>query len=243
MGLFFYMNHKIDLNSGVKILQNAFLTSLFVFIGCVPPLSPILSSDDSLLRKPIPEGWAQQKEVLAKWGTTLPTVMTQIPDTTMKVQYWETYHTTEKGMRLPIKQATISFTRASPVSITRTDLHFVNIAYIYSLKNHEIDHYLLVSVVKNVECKPTGFPQLTSQDVLRYKILQVYGTPHEYNGVWHFYRDQQTEMGIQEVNNMHLIVEQKSLVLKNHLQKAVQDMYSDEGIEHHKQKKLKDVDL
>ncbi len=227
----------------MNIPKYVILIGFVLIAGCVPPLSPVLDRADYPMRTPIPEGWTHNKESLANWGATLPTVLSLIPDTTMDVRYWETYHTTEKGIRLPIKQATISFSQASSVSITRTDLHFVNVAYVYSMKNHEIDHYLLASVVKNIECKPTGFPQLTSADILRYKILQVYGTPHEYNGVWHTYRDQQTEMGIQEVDDVHLIVEQKSLVLDEHLRKAVRDMYSDEGIEHRKLKKLKHVDM
>ena len=230
----------------MNILQNVVLIGLFLLSGCIPPLFPLIDgsySDDPTMRKQIPAGWSQNKELMAKWGKTLPTAISLIPDTTAKIKYWETYYTTQKGMRLPIKQATISFSRASSVAITYTDLHFVNIAYVYSIKNHESDHYLLASVVKNVECKPTGFPQLTAKDILRYKILQVYGTPHEYDGVWHLYKDQQTEMRIQEVDGSHLIVEQKSTVLEEHLQKAIRDMYSDEGIEYRKQLMIKDVDL
>ena len=222
------------------------LIILMFLAGCLPPLSPKMENPSSLsgsMRKPLPAGWENKKELLAKWGTSLPTLQALIPDTSIDLNYWETYYSTEKGMRLPIKRATISFSRADPVTIINTDLHFVNVAYIYSMKNYETDHYLLESVVKKVECKPTGFPQLLAGDILRHKILMVYGTPHEYNGIWHRYKDQNTGMSIQEVDDLHLIVKQKSNKMSTHLEKAIRDMYSDEGIEYRKQLMMKNIDL
>ncbi len=197
----------------------------------------------SLPEKQLPEGWVLRKELLARWGTDLSQVTRTIPDSVPEVNYWESNYTTGNGTRVPIKRATVLYEYTNRLSINTIELQFVNIDYVYDISNHKSVDYVLERVVKKIELRDTGFPQLTAGDVIKHKILMVYGTPREFDGIWHRYQDENTEMKVRELDNRHIIIDLRSLAVEKKLQQALNDVYSDEGIEEKKQKLMEDFDL
>ena len=59
--------------------------------------------------KRLPDGWVFRDELLAPWSTSLPAVLTIVPDTTVEVVYTDESRTTKDGIVLPIKRATVEF--------------------------------------------------------------------------------------------------------------------------------------
>ena len=65
-------------------------------------------------------------------------------------------------------------------------------------------------IVKKIKLKDTGFPQLASSDIIKHKVLMEYGTPKEFDGVWHIYQDVNSTYKVRELDERNLKVELKS---------------------------------
>ena len=94
--------------------------------------------------KRLPDGWVFRDELLAPWSTSLPAVLTIVPDTTVEVVYTDESRTTKDGIVLPIKRATVEFNYVTRLTIERITLGFVNIDYVYSTTDNS-DSLLLTS--------------------------------------------------------------------------------------------------
>ena len=139
--------------------------------------------------KRIPSGWVFRDELLAPWESNLPAVLSIIPDTTVEVVYHDDNRTTREGFVLPIKRASVEFQYTSRLTHELIMLDFVNVDFIYSTTNNNDSHFILQGITKKVKLKDTGFPQLASSDIIKHKVLMEYGTPKEFDGVWHIYED------------------------------------------------------
>lgn len=208
-----------------------------------PPPKPQVRVQPSVSLKSLPQGWVLERQLIAKWGMSLPTVLSAIPDSASAVEYWEEMLSLPIGLRLPIKRAKVIYQMITRLTIETVELQFVNIDYVYSSSNHEPSHYLLEGLSRTTELKPTGFPQLTADDVLRHKILMEYGTPKEFDGVYHHYADSRTGMKVRVVDDEHILVRLKSNKVDGKLRQAINEMYSEEGIEYQKKQLLKGIDI
>jgi len=205
---------------------------------------PILSKVESVIPvKRLPDGWVFRDELLAPWSTSLPAVLTIVPDTTVEVVYTDESRTTKDGIVLPIKRATVEFNYVTRLTIERITLGFVNIDYVYSTTNNSDSHYILESVVKKIKLKDTGFPQLTAEDVIKHKVLMEYGTPKEYDGVWHNYGDENSIFRVRKLDERNVKVEVDGLQIADKLNKAIEDVYSQQGIEYKKRLMMDGIDL
>ena len=193
--------------------------------------------------KRLPNGWVFRGELLAPWSTSLPAVLTIVPDTTVEVVYTDESRTTKDGIVLPIKRATVEFNYVTRLTIERITLGFVNIDYVYSTTNNSDSHYILESVVKKIKLKDTGFPQLTAEDVIKHKVLMEYGTPREYDGVWHNYGDENSIFRVRKLDERNVKVEVDGLQIADKLNKAIEDVYSQQGIEYKKRLMMDGIDL
>ncbi|MEE8335380.1 MAG: hypothetical protein V3S48_02970 [Candidatus Neomarinimicrobiota bacterium] len=207
---------------------------------------PILIPDKGqavFISKPLNEGWMLNHRLVAKWGMSLPTVLASVPDTAVVIEYVEDLITLPIGIRLPVKRAKVVYTLIKPLTIETVELLFVNIDHVYSSSNHEPSHYLMEDVVRITELKPTGFPQLTADDVLKHKILLEYGTPKEYDGVYHHYSNSKTAMKVRLVDDMHIRINLHSLEIERKFRQAINEMYSEEGVEFQKKQLLQGIDF
>ena len=96
--------------------------------------------------KRLPDGWVFRDELLAPWSTSLPAVLTIVPDTTVEVVYTDESRTTKDGIVLPIKRATVEFNYVTRLTIERITLGFVNIDYVYSTTNNSDSHLSLIHI-------------------------------------------------------------------------------------------------
>lgn len=238
------------------ILRSCRLLLLFGVLACSAPPIPSISlespaptiptetpSESVLPVKSLPRGWVLNGEPIANWAITLTAVLGLGIDTTAEVSYWEDPVELPTGMMLPLKRAKLVYQHNTRVTVEQIELQFINVDYIYSITNYEPSHYILEQITKTVEMKKTGFPQLTADDVLRHKILFVYGTPKEFDGTWHTYVDTETEMKVRVVDDFHVMVKMHSLKVEQKLRQAIEDVYSEEGIENRKQELLQGIDL
>ena len=212
----------------------------------MPKLSPPITRNkiESVIPvKRLPDGWVFRDELLAPWATSLPAVLTIVPDTTVEVVYTDESRTTKDGIVLPIKRATVEFNYVTRLTIERITLGFVNIDYVYSTTNNSDSHYILESVVKKIKLKDTGFPQLTAEDVIKHKVLMEYGTPKEYDGVWHNYGDENSVFRVRKLDERNVKVEVDGLQIADKLNKAIEDVYSQQGIEYKKRLMMDGIDL
>ena len=193
--------------------------------------------------KHIPEGWVFRDELLAPWESNLPAVLSIIPDTTVEVVYHDDNRTTKEGFVLPIKRASVEFQYTSRLTHEQIKLEFVNIDFIYSTTNNNDSHYLLEGITKKVKLKDTGFPQLTSGDIIKHKVLMEYGTPKEFDGVWHIYESGQSIYKVRELDERNIKVKMASINAENKLEKAIDDTYSKQGIEYKKRLMLQGIDI
>ena len=193
--------------------------------------------------KRIPEGWVFRDELLAPWESNLPAVLSIIPDTTVEVIYQDDTRTTADGIVLPIKRASVEFQYTSRLTIEQIKLEFVNIDFIYSTTNNNDSHFILETIVKKVKLKDTGFPQLASNDIIKHKVLMEYGTPKEFDGVWHIYQDNNSTYKVRELDERNLKVEMASLKVGQKIDAAIDDMYSKQGIEYKKRIMVQGIDL
>jgi hypothetical protein len=193
--------------------------------------------------QPLPEGWTVDRHPVAKWGMSLPTVMSNVLDSAQTVEYWEEVIDLPTGYKLPLKRSKVLFQIITRLTIETVELHFLNIDHIYSSTNHEPSHYILNGVVRTIELKPTGFPQLTADDVIKYKFLMEYGTPREFADGFHQYKNNQTVLKVRELDKKHVQIQMNSNAVDQKLRTAINDMYSEEGIEYQKKLLLRSIDI
>ena len=191
----------------------------------------------------LPEGWTVDRHPVAKWGMSLPTVMSNVLDSAQSVEYWEEVIDLPTGYKVPLKRAKVYFQIITRLTIESVELHFMNINHIYSSTNHEPSHYIMNGIVRGVELKPTGFPQLTSDDVIKYKFLMNYGTPKEFSGGFHHYENKKTIMKVRDLDSRHVQIQMNSPEVDKKLLVAIDDMYSTEGIEYQKRLLLRSIDF
>ena len=208
---------------------------------------PIPRRSTTRVVKPIvqelPEGWTVDRHPVAKWGMSLPTVMSNVLDSAQSVEYWEEVIDLPTGYKVPLKRAKFYFQIITRLTIESVELHFMNINHIYSSTNHEPSHYIMNGIVRGVELKPTGFPQLTSDDVIKYKFLMNYGTPKEFSGGFHHYENKKTIMKVRDLDSRHVQIQMNSPEVDKKLLVAIDDMYSTEGIEYQKRLLLRSIDF
>ncbi len=204
---------------------------------------PLPAKSVVLPRKNLPKGWTVNRETLADWQSSLPQVLGISLDTNTTAEFWEEAMTLKSGIKLPLKRAKVTFHHQTRITSEIIELQFINVDYIYSVTNYESSHYELDGVLKTVELRGTGFPQLVADDVLRHKVLLVYGTPDDFDGTWHHYKDKETEFSVRVVDNKHLAVQMRSRAVTKKLKHALRDMYSEEGIELRKQQLMGGFDL
>ena len=208
---------------------------------------PIPRRSTTRVVKPIvqelPEGWTVDRHPVAKWGMSLPTVMSNVLDSAQSVEYWEEVIDLPTGYKVPLKRAKVYFQIITRLTIESVELHFMNINHIYSSTNHEPSHYIMNGIVRGVELKPTGFPQLTSDDVIKYKFLMNYGTPKEFSGGFHHYENKKTIMKVRDLDSRHVQIQMNSPEVDKKLLVAIDDMYSTEGIEYQKRLLLRSIDF
>jgi hypothetical protein len=193
--------------------------------------------------KRIPDGWVFRDELLSPWESNLPAVLSIIPDTTVEVVYHDDNRTTKEGFILPIKRASVEFQYTSRLTHEQIRLEFVNVDFIYSTTNNNDSHFILEGITKKVKLKDTGFPQLTSGDIIKHKVLMEYGTPKEFDGVWHIYEDAKSTYKVRELDERNIKVEMSSLKVNDKLEKAIDDTYSKQGIEYKKRLMVQGIDI
>lgn len=193
--------------------------------------------------KRIPNGWVFRDELLAPWESNLPAVLSIIPDTTVEVIYHDDNRTTREGFVLPIKRASVEFQYTSRLTHELIMLEFVNVDFIYSTTNNNDSHFILEGITKKVKLKDTGFPQLAASDIIKHKVLMEYGSPKEFDGVWHIYEDPNSTYKVRELDERNIKVETKSLQVSDKLEKAIDDTYSKQGIEYKKRLMVQGIDI
>ncbi len=127
--------------------------------------------------------------------------------------------------------------------VIRYTLFLYNIDFIYSITNIEASHYKLESIHKTIELKNVGFPQVTTDDVLQHKIMMTYGPPNEFDGTWHRYQDFNTEMNVRVLDDWNMAINLRGLIVESDLRRAIEQVYSEEGIEYKKIQLMESFDL
>lgn len=191
----------------------------------------------------LPEGWTVDRHPVAKWGMSLPTVMSNILDSAQSVEYWEDVIELPTKYKLPLKRSKVLFQIITRLTIETVELHFINVDHIYSSTNHEPSHFILNGLVRSIELKPTGFPQLIASDVIKYKFLMEYGTPKEFTDGFHKYENDHTVLKVRELDKSHVQIQMNSTAVDQKLRTAIEDMYSEEGIEYQKKLLLRSIDI
>ena len=207
---------------------------------------PVITEPENTLfipTKSLPKGWTINRETLAIWKSSLPEVLGIAPDTMTTAEYWNEILTLPSGIKLPIRRAKVTYHNKTRLTNEVVELHFVNIDNIYSLTNFEPSHYELDGILKSIELLATGFPQLKADDVLKHKVLMEYGTPNDFDGSWHRYKNKDTKFAVRVIDDKHLAVQLHSRLIERQLKQAIQDVYSEEGIELRKQQLLEGFDL
>jgi len=207
---------------------------------------PIITEPENTLfipTKSLPKGWTINRETLAIWKSSLPEVLGIAPDTMTTAEYWNEILTLPSGIKLPIRRAKVTYHNKTRLTNEVVELHFVNVDNIYSLTNFEPSHYQLDGILKSIELLATGFPQLKADDVLKHKVLMEYGTPNDFDGSWHRYKNKDTKFAVRVIDDKHLAVQLHSRLIERQLKQAIQDVYSEEGIELRKQQLLEGFDL
>ena len=193
--------------------------------------------------KSLPKGWTNNREILAVWKSSLPEVLSISPDTIPTSEYWDETVILPSGIKLPVRRAKVTFYYKTRITEEIVELHFVNIDNIYSFTNYEPSHYELDVILKSIKLRDTGFPQLTADDVLKHKVLMEYGTPHDFDGKWHRYKNNDTRFAVRVIDGNHLAIQLHSRLIERQIKQAIQDVYPEEGIELKKLQLLEGFDL
>ena len=67
----------------------------------VPKPEPVRKSRPTFQLKTLPEGWTVDRHPVAKWGMSLPNVMSNVLDSAQTVEYWEEIIDLPIGYKLP----------------------------------------------------------------------------------------------------------------------------------------------
>lgn len=226
-----------------EVVQNQTTTKKTSSVAKKPQVKRTSQNRPRLITEPLPEGWTVDRHPVAKWGMSLPTVMSNVLDSAQSVEYWEEVIDLPTGYKLPLKRAKVYFQIVTRLTIESVELHFMNINHIYSSTNHEPSHYIMNGIVRSVELKPTGFPQLTADDIIKYKFLMTYGTPREFSGGFHHYQSKNTTLKVRDLDSRHVQIQMNSPEVDKKLLVAIDDMYSEEGIEYQKKLLLRSIDF
>ena len=70
-----------------------------------------------------------------------------------------------------------------------------------------------------------------------------YGTPNKYNDGFHEYNNDVTVLKVREMDKNHVQIQMNSLAVDKKLREAIDDMYSEEGIEYQKKLLLRAIDF
>ena len=81
------------------------------------------------------------------------------------------------------------------------------------------------------------------EDIVKYKFLMEYGTPSEYTGGFHHYENDKTVLKVREMDKSHVQIQMNSVLVDQKLRTAIDDMYSEEGIEYQKKLLLRAIDF
>jgi len=74
-------------------------------------------------------------------------------------------------------------------------------------------------------------------------VLMQYGTPREFDGVWHIYSNSSSGFRVRKLDDKNLKVEMDGLKIKAQLHEAIEEVYSKQGIEHKKRLMMEGIDL
>ena len=195
---------------------------------------PIVQSNPTVLDgyiKSLPNGWVLAREPISNWNSSLSAVMGYFPDSLSVAEFWDDPLTLKSGFRIPVRRAKMMYEYTTRLTIERIELRFINIDFIYSITNIEASHYKLESVHKTVE------------DVLQHKIMMTYGPPSEFDGTWHRYQDSNTEMNVRVLDDWNMAINLRGLIVESDLRRAIEHVYSEEGIEYKKMQLMESFDL
>lgn len=228
-----------------KILPFIFF---LLFQGCtihrIPYSGP--GPDNPLLPdvvKPLPEGWVLNGVLAAAWGSDLSGFIQSTPDTSFGISFWEELYDIEDADPVLIPRATITYSYNSGVTQEDYTLEYINIHYLINPTDLNDDDYVLAEVKRSIFLVDTAPIQLTSNDVVKQKILMVYGTPTEFDGLSYRYYNDITDMKIQEIDDRHLIVHLKSIDSIKQLANVLETYYSNDAREKQKRSLLDKIDL
>ena len=197
---------------------------------------PIVQSNPTVLDgyiKSLPNGWVLAREPISNWNSSLSAVMGYFPDSLSIAEFWDDPLTLKSGFRIPVRRAKMMYEYTTRMTIERIELRFINIDFIYSITNIEASHYKLESIHKTIELKNIGFPQVTTDDVLQHKIMMTYGR----------YQDFNTEMNVRVLDDWNLAINLRGLIVESDLRRAIEQVYSEEGIEYKKVQLMESFDL
>ena len=71
----------------------------------------------------------------------------------------------------------------------------------------------------------------------------TYGTPKEFKDGFHHYQNDKTILKVRELDKSNVQIQMNSLELDSKLAVAIDDMYSEEGIEYQKKLLLRAIDF
>mgnify|MGYP006242338119 FL=1 len=87
------------------------------------PAQRMQSRRPRLTVEPLPGGWTVDRHPVAKWGMSLPTVMSNVLDSAQSVEYWEEVIDLPTGYKLPLKRAKVYFQIVTRLTIESVELH------------------------------------------------------------------------------------------------------------------------
>ena len=73
--------------------------------------------------------------------------------------------------------------------------------------------------------------------------MMTYGPPNEFDGTWHRYLDDNTEMNVRILDDWNLAINLRGLVVEQDLRDAIEHVYSEQGIEYKKMQLMESFDL
>lgn len=234
---------KMNLRPSVVLFCNLLLSSCALRPGPNADASRDFADFPKPPVKSLPPGWATGDEIQAGWTTNLNAILGSLPDTAAKVTFWEDEVALGPGKKYPLQRAKIALIVPTRLNTQTVELRFVNVDYIYSTGLHTADHFILNEVSKIIEISTTGYPRISAEDILRNKVLLVYGTPSGFDGVSHEYQDEKTTMAVRVLDKKSLVIHLRSVEVESALNEALYKVYSEEGLELKKQEILKGFDL
>lgn len=230
------------------MIKSISLVILFLLHGCTIYKIPIseLKGDNLLsldMVKALPEGWALNGVLAAAWGSGLPEFTKSIPDTSFDIAFWEEIYSLDDNAQVIIPRATITYAYRSGISREEVQLEYLNIQYLIDQTNLFDNDYILSEVKRSIYLFDTKPVQLTSDDIIKRKMLMVYGTPIEFDGLSYIYYNDITDMNIREIDDRHILIHLKSINVKKQLASTIEMYHSKAAKEKQKQLLLEQIDL